>query len=99
VKQVAQLVENNVMPITANLNMANTSQSLRYSVQQSLQQYFSQLGGHTPNNLYEMVLSEVEKPMLEMVLQLCNNNQCKATKMLGLSRGTLRKKMAKYDLL
>lgn len=74
------------------------SQSLRNSVRESLRQYFIRLEGQTPANLYELVLAEVEQPMLEMVLQYTGQNQSKAAKILGISRGTLRKKMAQYDL-
>ncbi len=74
------------------------SQSLRNSVRESLRQYFIRLEGQAPANLYELVLAEVEQPMLEMVLQYTGQNQSKAAKILGISRGTLRKKMAQYDL-
>jgi Fis family transcriptional regulator, factor for inversion stimulation protein len=69
---------------------------LRDAVQQALQQYFSQLDGYDPAELYEMVLEEVEKPLLQIVLQRTRGNQSRAAKILGLSRGTLRKKMKKY---
>jgi Fis family transcriptional regulator len=72
--------------------------SLQESVQKSLQQYLTNLEGQTPANLYSLVLAEVEKPLLEMVLNLTNANQSKAAIILGISRGTLRKKMAIYDL-
>lgn len=83
-----------ISEISANVS----NQSLRNSVRESLRQYFIRLEGQTPANLYEMVLAEVELPMLEMVLQYTGQNQSKAAKILGLSRGTLRKKMAQYDL-
>ncbi len=83
-----------VTEATANV----TNQSLRNSVRESLRQYFIRLEGQAPANLYELVLAEVEQPMLEMVLQYTGQNQSKAAKILGLSRGTLRKKMAQYDL-
>ena len=72
--------------------------SLGASVKSALQQYFAKLDGTQPAELYGMVLAEVEKPLLEMVLQLTGNNQSRAATILGLSRGTLRKKMAIYDL-
>jgi len=72
--------------------------SLQESVSHSLQQYITKLDGQTPANLYSLVLAEVEKPLLEMVLKLTNGNQSKAAIILGISRGTLRKKMAIYDL-
>jgi Fis family transcriptional regulator, factor for inversion stimulation protein len=94
-------MENDVLTMTPeaqSIVKKPQTQSLRTSVRESLQHYFAQLDGQTPANLYGMVLAEVEKPLLEMVLQLTNNNQSKAAKVLGISRGTLRKKMAIYDL-
>lgn len=75
-----------------------SNQSLRNSVREALRQYFIKLEGQPPVNLFEMVLAEFEQPTLEMVLQYFGQNQSKAAKALGISRGTLRKKMAQYDL-
>lgn len=104
-KGSAPLMENEVTTMTPEASSITTATttinidpSLRNSVQQSLQHYFTQLDGQTPANLYNMVLAEVEKPLIEMVLQLTKGNQSKAAKILGISRGTLRKKMAIYNL-
>ena len=64
-----------------------------------LKNYFNNLDGQFTTNLYDMVLSEVEKPLLETVLQHTNRNQTTTANILGLSRGTLRKKMQQYNLL
>lgn len=99
-KGVAQILDNEVITMTPEVKQPATAGiSLNNSVRQSLQQYFAQLDGQTPANLYGLVLAEVEKPLLEMVLQLTNGNQSKAAIILGISRGTLRKKMAMYGLL
>jgi Fis family transcriptional regulator len=71
---------------------------LRHYVEQALQNYFSQLSGTSPSNLYELVLAEVEAPLLEVVLRTVNGNQTRAATMLGLNRGTLRKKLKQYNL-
>ncbi len=97
-KGTAQLVENNEVIMTPEVTGNPMSQSLRGSVKESLQGYFTQLDGQTPANLYGMVMAEVEKPLIEMVLKLTNGNQSKAAIILGISRGTLRKKMAIYDI-
>ncbi len=97
-KGTAQLVENNEVLMTPEVTSNPMSQSLRGSVKESLQGYFTQLDGQTPANLYGMVMAEVEKPLIEMVLKLTNGNQSKAAIILGISRGTLRKKMAIYDI-
>ena len=66
---------------------------------QSLVTYFDQMGDEMPTGLYEMVISEVERPLLSHVMQQAQNNQCKAAQMLGLNRGTLRKKLKHYQLI
>ncbi len=71
---------------------------LRGSVEVALQHYFTQLGGHDPANLYNMVLEEIEIPLLRAVLKYTRGNQCKAAIVLGISRGTLRKKIHQYRL-
>ena len=73
-------------------------QPLKTYVEQALENYFSQLDGNSPSNLYGLVLAEVESPMLEVVLRQTRGNQTKAAKMLGISRGTLRKKLKQCDL-
>ncbi|AKQ33857.1 DNA-binding transcriptional regulator Fis [Candidatus Coxiella mudrowiae] len=75
-----------------------TGQSFGSSVQQSLQNYFAQLDGQDPANLYNMVLAEMEVPLLKVVMRYTNGNQSKAAKILGISRGTLRKKLAIYQI-
>jgi Fis family transcriptional regulator, factor for inversion stimulation protein len=67
-------------------------------VKKSLDEYFKQLDGQPPHAIYDMVLSCIEKPMLEYILNKVGGNQSKAAEMLGLNRNTLRKKMAQYNL-
>ena len=73
-------------------------QPLRDYVRTAVDHYFSQLNGHTTSGLYQMVIAEVEKPLLEAVLRQAESNQTRAAKILGISRSTLRKKLAKYNL-
>jgi len=72
--------------------------SMNECVQRSLSNYFSQLGDQIPNELYDMVLAEVERPLLEAMMAYTKGNQSKAAIYLGLSRGTLRKKLKIYGL-
>ena len=73
--------------------------TLRNSVINALDNYFSQVEPEHINDLYQMVLSEVEAPLLQMVMKNTRSNQSKASIMLGLNRGTLRKKLKQYDML
>ena len=74
-------------------------QSLRHSVEQSLTQYFNELDGQQPSALYDLFMQQVEAPLFECVMEHTQDNQSKAAKLLGLNRGTLRKKLKQYDLL
>ncbi|MCH9636588.1 MULTISPECIES: DNA-binding transcriptional regulator Fis [unclassified Rickettsiella] len=85
-----------VLPMVASAGAPQ--QPLKTYVEQALENYFSQLDGNSPSNLYGLVLAEVESPMLEVVLRQTRGNQTKAAKMLGISRGTLRKKLKQCDL-
>lgn len=71
---------------------------LSETVKQSVTNYLEQLDGHDAVNLYQMVMAEVEKPLLEAALEHFGHNQSKAAKALGLSRSTLRKKMDLYGM-
>ncbi len=80
---------------------ANTSQtpSLRDSVDIAVNNYFQHLDGQEVTDVYDMVMSEVETPLLEVVMKYTRHNQTKAARVLGLNRGTLRKKLKQYGLL
>ena len=73
--------------------------SLRESVETAMKHYFQDLDGQPTTDLYQLVINEVEGPLLEAVLDYTRSNQSKAAEMLGLNRGTLRKKLKQHDLL
>ena len=68
------------------------------SVKKALKNYFAQLNGQDVNDLYELVLAEVEQPLLDMVMQYTRGNHTRAALMMGINRGTLRKKLKKYGM-
>lgn len=65
----------------------------------NLNAYFNDLGGSEPDNMYAMLISVVERPLLEVVMQHTDNNQSKAAQWLGLNRNTLRKKLLEHKLI
>jgi Fis family transcriptional regulator len=67
-------------------------------VSRALHDYFHQLEGMPPANLYEMLMTEVEVPLLKATLSYTNGNQSRAAEVLGINRGTLRKKLKLYGL-
>ena len=72
---------------------------LSHQVSKSMHRYFKQLDGENPTDIYNMVLKEVELPLLEIVMKQCDDNQSKASKILGINRGTLRNKLKEHNLI
>jgi len=68
--------------------------ALRECVARAVRRFLSDLDGDTPDGLYELVLNEIEAPLLREVLQWAGGNQSKAATALGMNRATLRKKLA-----
>ncbi|HEV8094836.1 MAG TPA: helix-turn-helix domain-containing protein [Burkholderiales bacterium] len=63
------------------------------TVRRALERYFRDMDGERPSGIYDMVLKNVEKPMIETVLANAQGNLTLAAAMLGIDRNTLRKKM------
>ncbi|NKC15679.1 MAG: Fis family transcriptional regulator [Gammaproteobacteria bacterium] len=74
------------------------TKSLCDCVSDAIDAYFAALDGHETAGLYQMVLREVERPLLQRVLAQTSGNQSVAAQILGLSRGTLRKKLKEHGL-
>jgi Fis family transcriptional regulator, factor for inversion stimulation protein len=73
--------------------------SVRNSTSEFVDNFLKTLGDEPIDNLHEVVMAEVEKPMLEVLMKHVKNNQSKAAIMLGLSRGTTRKKLKAYGFI
>ena len=74
-------------------------QSLRDHVAEAMLRYFQDLDGQDTRDLYDIVMAEVEPPLLEAAMKYTRQNQSRAAELLGLNRGTLRKKLKQYNLL
>ncbi len=72
---------------------------LRQLTEDALRTYFKNLNGHKPGDLYGLVLREVEQPLFKAVLDYTRGNQSRAADILGINRGTLRKKLKSYGLV
>ena len=71
---------------------------LRSHTERVLHEYFASLNGHRPARLYAMVMREVELPLFRAVLDYSAGNQSRAAVILGINRGTLRKKLRTLGL-
>ncbi len=85
-----------VNPKTAGKRKINTL--INNVISESLENYFEQLGETEPSDLYKLVINQAEKPLLISVMRYTSGNQSKAAAILGLSRATLRKKLAKHKI-
>lgn len=68
------------------------------AVDRAVTSYMDALDGEPMTDLYKEVLAQVEVPLIQAVLKKTRNNQSKTAKILGLNRGTLRKKLKLYGL-
>jgi len=75
------------------------SKPLRKHTEEALDNYFDSLNGDRPGDLYDLVLGEVEQPLFKAVMEYTRGNQSQAAGILGINRGTLRKKLKTYSLL
>ncbi len=95
-------VSNNKMQLAPNGSgraHAGGDGALGSMAQEALEQYFQTLNGHKPEELYDLVIGEVEKPLFRAVLDYTGGNQSLAATILGINRGTLRKKLRRHGLL
>jgi Fis family transcriptional regulator, factor for inversion stimulation protein len=78
---------------------ARSGETLEQCVLRSLEQYFSDLDGARPHALHAMVVTAVERPLLQFAMQRTDGNQSAAAELLGINRNTLRKKLQEYRLV
>ena len=80
------------------MKQKNLNEPLSRAVQLSVKNYFKELNGEEVTGVYDMVLRETERPLLEVTMEQAGGNQTRAARMLGINRNTLRKKLTRYGL-
>lgn len=78
---------------------SDTEVTLRENVTEIIRHYFANLQGEEPRHVYDFFLEEIEEPLLATVMKYTKNNQSEAARVLGISRGTLRTLLKKYEML
>lgn len=86
-------------PATATPQAQAPERPLREAVDLAMRRYFAHLDGESVTGLYTMVIDEVEAPLLAAVMEHVGGNQTRAAELLGLNRGTLRKKLKQHALI
>lgn len=81
------------------LRTRKNKKPLHQHCEDALQVYFASLNGENPGDLYDLVIGEVERPLFRAVMEYTDGNQSQAACILGINRGTLRKKLKTYALI
>jgi Fis family transcriptional regulator len=81
------------------LKARQSKKPLHKHTEDALNQYFDNLNGDRPGDLYDLVMGEVERPLFKVVMDYTHGNQSEAAGILGINRGTLRKKLKSYSLI
>ena len=76
----------------------NGHNAIAEAVDKSLDEYFVKLDGETPDDIYRMVIDNVEKALFTNVMRRAEGNQTQAADMLGINRTTLRSKLKTHRL-
>lgn len=86
--------------IACDLHVARSEQAdpLSKCVAEALTTYLRQMDGHRVTDLHRLVIEEVERPLFETVVRHTEGNLTLAARMLGLTRSTLRKRLAHYRI-
>ena len=98
-KKPTSAVSKNNSQSGQSLQTTQINVSLKDSTTIALEQYFKILNGHTPCDLYKLVIKEVELPLIKTVMEHAKQNQTQAAAILGINRSTLRKKLKAFDLI
>lgn len=85
--------------LSSDTELAPVNAPLRVHVERVVREYFAALEDEMPTDFYELILREVELPLLTVVLEQTRGNQTKCAQILGLNRGTLRKKLKTHNLM
>jgi DNA-binding protein Fis len=70
--------------------------ALEAIVELKISRFLDQIGSYYPEDLHSLIMKKVEKPLLGQILRRTGGNQVHASKILGINRNTLRKKMKLY---
>lgn len=81
------------------ISTPKNNKPLRKHTEEAINKYFASLNGDRPGDLYDLVIGEVEEPLFKAVMDFTGGNQSQAAGILGINRGTLRKKLKYYSLL
>jgi two-component system nitrogen regulation response regulator GlnG len=86
-------------PSAESLATSGDSAALAELIAGRIGQWLDSPDGEEPRDLYEKLVAEIERPLIELALKRTGGNQVKAARMLGLNRNTLRKKITDHKIV
>ena len=87
------------MVVNKTSMLAAQDTPVKEAVKRAWENYITQLEGEEPFNIYGMFVEQIEQSLLMAVMAHTGNNQTRAARIMGLSRGNIRKKLKLYDLM
>jgi two-component system nitrogen regulation response regulator GlnG len=86
-------------PVPADAASGTTHASLAAAVEKHIRQFLAASRDGLPGSgVYDRVIAEVERPLIQMTLSATRGNQIRAAQILGLNRNTLRKKIRELEI-
>lgn len=80
------------------VKLSSDDTPLKKCVNEELKAYFTMLDGQEPSDLHDLVIGQVEEALIRFVLERCKSNRSRAAEILGINRGTLRKKLKEHGI-
>ena len=78
-------------------NLSNSS--LSSVVKKEAKLFIKNMNGNgSSSNMHSLFLNDTERTLIETVLDSCKGNVTKSADFLGISRGTLIKRIKEYDI-
>ena len=99
IRGAEHVVANKKKQNNKELKATKSKKPLCQHTEDALENYFATLNGDRPGDLYDLVMGEVERPLFQAVMNYTDGNQSQAAGILGINRGTLRKKLRTYSLI
>ncbi len=87
-----------VLSLFLNAQLSSNDTCLNKLVERVVQQYLEDMGSTPPDNLHDVIIREVERSLIQTVLDHVGGNQSRAALILGITRATLRTRIQRYGL-
>lgn len=97
-KKIMRLRTEKILKTSSENAMVFSDVSIEEFIEKKMDNFFKQLGTHETRGLYDVVIKQTEKPMIKKAMDWADGNQIKASRVLGLSRNTLRSKINKLKI-